>query len=278
MNSEVDFVSGTTRLYGIVGDPIAQVRSPEMITAVLRQRGIDGIMMPMHAPRDDFAIVMTGLKAMANLDGLVLTIPFKAAGVAHVDVLGRQAALVGAINALARGADGSWIGEVFDGTGCVAGLKAAGHVLTGKRVQLIGAGGAGAAIGVAVGFEKPACLRIAELDPARAEALAARIARIDPGIAVEVGPPSVEEVDILLNATPVGMLGDSRNPAGTDRFPPELVVFDAIVKPEDTPLLLAARRCGCRTVAGRQMMLGQIGRIVDFFQAPESALAVETSA
>lgn len=272
MNGEVDFVSGTTRLYGIVGDPIAQVRSPEMITAVLRERGIDGILMPMHAPRAAFDTVMAGLKAMANLDGLVLTIPFKGAGVAHVDVLGRQAEVVGAINALARGKDGRWIGEIFDGVGCVAGLKAAGHSLAGKRVQLIGAGGAGAAVSVAVGFEKPACLRIAELDTARAEGLAAKLARIDPGIAVEIGSPVVEGMDFLLNASPVGMLGDPRNPAGTETFPPGLVVFDAIVKPEETPLLAAARRCGCRTVQGRQMMYGQIGRIVDFFQAPESAL------
>jgi shikimate dehydrogenase len=272
MTREVDFVSGTTRVYGIVGDPIEQVRSPEMITAVLRQRGIDGIMMPMHAPQAAFDTVMTGLKAMANLGGLVLTIPFKAAGVDHVDVLGRQAVIVGAINALARGPDGRWVGEIFDGVGCVAGLKAAGHSLAGKRIQLIGAGGAGAAIGVAVGFEKPASLRIAELDPARAEALAAKLARIDPDIEVEIGAPVVTGVDFVLNASPVGMLGDPRNPAGTDTIPPDTVVFDAIVKPEETPLLLAARRCGCPTVQGRRMMHGQIGRIVDFFLAPETAL------
>lgn len=272
MNTEVDFVSGTTRVFGIVGDPIEQVRSPEMITAVLRQRGVDGILMPMHAPKAAFDTVMAGLKALVNLDGLVLTIPFKGAGVGHAEVLGRQAGIVGAINALARGADGRWIGEIFDGAGCVAGLRAAGHALAGKRVQLIGAGGAGTAIGVAVGFERPAYLRIAEIDTVRAEDLAAKLARIDPEIEVEIGAPIVEGVDFLLNASPVGMLGDPRNPTNTEAIPPSVVVFDAIVKPEETPLLAAARRCGCRTVQGRQMMHGQIGKIVDFFQAPETAL------
>jgi shikimate 5-dehydrogenase len=63
------------------------------------------------------------------------------------------------------------------------------------------------------------------------------------------------------------MLDDARLPIAVDAFPRELVVFDAIVKPETTPLLALAQSCGCATVRGREMMLGQIARIVDFFYA-----------
>ena len=70
-----------------------------------------------------------------------------------------------------------------------------------------------------------------------------------------------------MNATPVGMLDDARLPIAVDAFPRELVVFDAIVKPERTPLLALAESCGCVTVRGREMMLGQIAKIVDFFYA-----------
>jgi shikimate dehydrogenase len=72
-------------------------------------------------------------------------------------------------------------------------------------------------------------------------------------------------MDVLLNASPVGMLGDPRRPIADDSLPDTLVVFDAIVKPEVTPLLALAQRCGCRIVQGREMMRGQIARMVDFF-------------
>jgi shikimate dehydrogenase len=63
------------------------------------------------------------------------------------------------------------------------------------------------------------------------------------------------------------MLGDSRLPLPIATLPRELVVFDAIVKPERTPLLILAEKCGCTTVYGREMMRGQISRMVDFFLA-----------
>ena len=80
------------------------------------------------------------------------------------------------------------------------------------------------------------------------------------------GEPTVEGMDILLNASPVGMLSDPRMPIEATRLPAELIVFDAIVKPEQTKLLTLAVDSGCRTVMGREMMRGQISKIVDFFE------------
>ena len=75
-------------------------------------------------------------------------------------------------------------------------------------------------------------------------------------------------VDILLNASPVGMLDDARMPISVGRFDPKLVVFDAIVKPEMTPLLQLAAASGCTFIQGRQMMLGQISKMTDYFGIP----------
>ncbi len=265
MYQDANYIDGTTRLYGIVGDPITQVRSPEMVTGEFVSRGINAILLPIHVPVDDFKKVSRNLKKIANLDGLIFTIPFKAEAMRLADRIGPQAEIVGALNVIARRPDGTWAGEIFDGIGCVTALKSEGHSLTGKRVHLIGAGGAGSAIGVAVAHEHPASLTVFDMDPERAAALAARINRVDPAIAVAVGPWIPGSTDFVLNASPVGMLDDARNPLGTDLIPPATVVFDAIVKPEETPLIRAARTCGCQTVPGRLMMRGQIGRIVDFF-------------
>lgn len=261
---EVDYVSGRTRLYGIVGDPIVQVRSPEMITAELVGRGVDAVLVPLHLRPDAFERGIAGLMALENLDGLVFTIPYKARAIGLATTLGPQAQRVGAINALARRPDG-WHGEIYDGLGCVEAFRRRGIAIRGKRVQLIGAGGAGAAIGVAVAGEHPAVLRLHDLDPARVQALAAKVRDVDPHVVVESGPARVEDVDILMNASPVGMLDDARLPLVVDRLPAGLVVFDAVVKPETTPLLALAQAQGCPTVRGREMMLGQIARMVDGF-------------
>jgi shikimate dehydrogenase len=268
---EVPFVNGATRLYGIVGDPIAQVRSPEMVTWELQRRGLDAVLLPLHVHAADFDEVMPRLMRLGNLEGLVFTIPFKARALALARRLGPQAQAVGAVNALARAPDGSWTGEIFDGLGCVEAFRRAALPLAGRRVMLLGLGGAGSAIAVAVAGERPLAMRLFDLDAACAERVAASVRAISPGTAVTVGAPALDGIDVLINATPVGMLDDPRLPIDVARLPASLVVFDAIVKPERTPLLALAEAGGCRVLRGREMMRGQISRIVDFFEAARRA-------
>lgn len=264
---QVDYVSGKTRLFGIVGHPIEQVRSPEMITAEMTGRGHDAVLVPLHVLPDDFDTVVPQLMQVRNLGGLVFTIPYKARACALADELLPQARVIGAINALARGRDGRWRGEIFDGLGCVEALRRRGIALAGRRVLLLGAGGAGSAIAAAVAAERPATLTIYDVDGVRAADVAAKVAGAQPGVAVHAGAADAEAVDVLLNASPVGMLDDARLPIPVESLPRGLVVFDAIVKPERTPLIALAERCGCATVYGREMMRGQIARMVDFFYA-----------
>jgi shikimate dehydrogenase len=137
--------------------------------------------------------------------------------------------------------------------------------------MLIGIGGAGSAIAAAIAHERPAALRLFDLDAKRVEDLAQRIQQLDPAIDVEVGSPIVAGIDNLLNASPVGMLDDTRMPIAADRLPKSLTVFDAIVKPETTALLALAEACGCTVVRGREMMRGQIARMTDYFGIPSKA-------
>jgi len=179
--------------------------------------------------------------------------------------LGLQAQAVGALNALARRKDGTWAGDMFDGMGCVQAFARRGLALRGKSVLLIGLGGAGGAIAAAVASEQPLRMHIWDLNPDRCRQSAELIARLSPDTQVHVGPPHLDGVDVLMNASPVGMLDDARLPLVADALAPELVVFDTIVYPEQTPLLQLAHRSGCQVVTGREMMQGQIARIVDFF-------------
>jgi shikimate dehydrogenase len=266
--NQVDFVNGKTRVYGIVGDPIEQVRSPEMVTWEMQKRHHNAVLIPMHIARDEFDSVMPHIMRMRNLDGLIFTIPFKAQAIALAKTLGPQASQIGAINALKKHSNGAWSGEIFDGIGCVEAFKQRGITLQDKRLQLIGLGGAGSAICVALAYEKPKLLRLFDINPQTTERMAKMVNTISPQTVVEVGLPLAEGIDILLNASPVGMLSDARLPLAVEQFKKELIVFDAIVMPENTPLLSLAQDCGCQVVRGREMMLGQISKIVDYFFAP----------
>ena len=266
--NQVDFVNGKTCVYGIVGDPIEQVRSPEMVTWEMQKRDHNAVLIPMHIARDEFDSVIPRIMRMQNLDGLIFTIPFKAQAIALAKTLGPQASQIGAINALKKHSNGAWSGEIFDGIGCVEAFKQRGITLQDKRLQLIGLGGAGSAICVALAYEKPKLLRLFDINAQTTERMAKMVNTISPQTVVEVGLPLAEGIDILLNASPVGMLNDARLPIAVQQFKKELIVFDAIVMPENTPLLSLAQDCGCQVVRGREMMLGQISKIVDYFFAP----------
>jgi shikimate dehydrogenase len=100
---EVSFVSGRTKLFAIVGHPIEQVRSPEMVTAELQRRGHEAILIPIHVLPQDFDTVMPNLMKVENLFGLIFTIPYKALGMSLASEIGLQASVVGAANARRAG-------------------------------------------------------------------------------------------------------------------------------------------------------------------------------
>jgi shikimate dehydrogenase len=156
---------------------------------------------------------------------------------------------------------------MFDGLGCAEALRRRGVSVTGKRLMLMGLGGAGTAIAAALASERPAVMWLQDLKADRIDAVTQLITSISPDTHVQIGQAPLDELDLLLNATPLGMLDDQRMAITATQLPESLVVFDAVVIPEQTPLLRLAEACGCTVVRGREMMLGQIARIVDFFQA-----------
>ena len=136
-------IDGATRLYAIIGDPIAQVRSPALYTELFADAGMNAVMVPVHVLPDRFEDTVPALLALGNLDGLLVTVPYKALVVPFATRLGKTAASIGALNALRREADGTWTGDMFDGAGFVRAAERKGFTLRGRRVTLFGAGGAG---------------------------------------------------------------------------------------------------------------------------------------
>jgi len=258
-------IDGATRLYAIVGDPIAQVRSPQTITAAFVARALNAILIPAHVPSERFDDVMPGLLALGNLDGLIATVPFKARIVRYADHLGRTARLIGALNVMRREADRSWSGDMFDGAGFVRGAQRKGERLRGRRVALFGAGGAGSAIACELAAAGVASIDLVDVQRDRAEALAAKLAGAFPECRIGAADAKPADADMVVNASPIGMRPGDGMPADLGPLATDTLVGDVIVSDSPTPMIRHAIRCGCHWVDGNEMHAGQIDAIADFF-------------
>ena len=267
-------IGGATRLYAIVGDPIAQVRSPAVYADEFARRGIDAVMIPAHVLPDRFDATLGGLMSLANLDGIVVTVPYKARIVPLATRLGATAALIGALNALRREADGSWTGDMFDGAGFVHAMRMRGGRVAGRHVVLFGAGGAGSAIGCALAGEGVASLSIVDPDRARADALAVRLSQAFPACDVDAVPRAPAHRDMIVNASTVGMRAGDGLPGDVGALDAGTLVGDVVTAEAPTALVREATRQHCVVVNGRDMVAGQIDAMLGFFRlAPERARA-----
>lgn len=137
--NEITDISGTTRLYAILADPIHHVQTPQLMNALFRQRGADRLMVALHVPGEQLAAAVAGLRHLANLEGFIVTVPHKTAMLALCDEVTVQARQVGAVNVVRRGQGGqlqgtSWMAPASS-PGCDAGIEP-----RGCSVYLAGAG------------------------------------------------------------------------------------------------------------------------------------------
>jgi shikimate dehydrogenase len=266
-------IGGTTRLYAIVGDPIVQVRSAEVFSQRFAAAGFDAVLVAMQVPLERHETVIPALMALGNLDGLLVTIPYKDRLTRYADRLGAAAACIGAVNALRREDDGSWSGDMFDGAGYVCGVRNKGERLDGRHALLFGAGGAGSAIACALAQAQVASIRIAEPDAARGQRLLDALRRAFPQLDAGLAGTAREGFDLVLNASPVGMRDDDGLPGDIGPLQTGTLVGDVVVRDEPTAIVRAAMAHGCAWTSGRDMHAGQADAIMDFFAAPLNARA-----
>ncbi|MFA7669612.1 MAG: shikimate dehydrogenase, partial [Burkholderiaceae bacterium] len=120
-------ITGNTRLFGIVADPIDQVQTPQMLNRIFEQQGRDAVLVPFHVSAAGLPEVFAAFRQVRNLGGYIVTVPHKVAALDLCDEIGDAARAIGAVNTIRRDPDGRLIGDMFDGTGFVAGLKKCGN-------------------------------------------------------------------------------------------------------------------------------------------------------
>ncbi len=259
-------LSGETLVVPIVGDPIAQVKSPDGITRAFAARNRNAVVVPLQIAGTDLDALIAGLTPSGSVGGIIATVPHKFGLAPHCATLTDRARFLGSVNVARRNADGTWHGDQVDGAAYVAAIRATGGEPTGRRVLQVGAGGAGSAIALALLGAGAAELALHDTDPARRDALAGRL-RERYGARVLVGSDDPTGFDIVAHATPMGMRAGDPYPVNVQRLKPDTFVADVVTKPTVPPLVEAARRLGCRTSAGVDMFAAVADLIVDFLLA-----------
>ncbi|SAK95346.1 shikimate 5-dehydrogenase [Caballeronia temeraria] len=256
-------INGATRVLGIVGHPIQQVRAPAIWTGLFRRNGINAICIPFHVMPADLDRFIEGASALRNLAGVIVTVPHKAMALKHVQAPTERARLVQAVNMIRWREDGTATGDIVDGIGFVRGLEAKDKPVAGKSALVVGSGGAGTAIAFALAEAGAAEIAVSDIDPQRAERLASRLREI--GTTARVSPAVAHSFDLAVNASPTGMRAEDPLPINLENVSAATIVADAIMHPPVTLLLEQATQRGCFIQPGATMMDYQLAEMAKFF-------------
>lgn len=260
-------ITGHTVLTGLLGSPVAHSISPMMHNEAFRQLGLDFAYLAFDVGTDHLKTAVDGLKVM-GVRGFNLTMPDKNLMCSLVDKLSPAAEIGGAVNTVVND-DGFLTGYTTDGIGFMRSVAEAGEDIIGKKMTLLGAGGAAASIMIQAALDGVAEISIFNIRDTfftRAESIIEKLKEktecklnlydfSDP----EVLRREIAESRILVNGTSIGMAPNTDRSIITDKsvFRRDLFVFDVIYNPEETLLLKMAKAAGCKTLNGLNMLLYQ---------------------
>ena len=258
-------LSGRTELIAHLGFPTETFKSPMIYNPWFEAHGIDAAVVPMGIEDAHYAAFFGALFRLTNIRGALVTMPHKVTTLALVDEIAPSARIAGACNAVLKRADGSLLGEQFDGEGFVRAVRRRGLKLESARVLVKGAGGVGSAIAAALAAARVRELALDDTRRPVVEAVADRLREHHGSLRVETGPAGPEGYDLVVNATPLGMRASDPLPFDVARIASTTLVADVVMKAEYTPLLQAARAKGCTVQVGTDMLFEMIPAYLEFF-------------
>jgi shikimate dehydrogenase len=258
-------ITGSTRVFYILGDPVAQVRAPEVYNQLFQSHGIDAVLVPLKLPAQALPGFLEHGMSAENVGGFWATIPHKSALAALLKPTDPVAAIAGAVNAVKRHPDGRLEAALFDGIGFVKGLDHFGIDVTGRRVLAVGAGGGGQALAAALAQRGPATLAVFNRSGERARSLVDRLQPIAEGVAVVADSADPAGFDLIVNCTSLGLKPGDPMPFEPARVDAGAAVVDIIMSREPTPLLRECRARGLKAEAGFEMLVQQVPEYLRFF-------------
>ena len=246
-------ISGKTQVYAILGNPVEQSFSPLMHNLAFHTNYIDAVYIALKV--DNLKAAIQGVKAM-NIKGCSVTIPFKIDVIPYLDEVDTLALNIGAVNTIVN-RDGKLVGHNTDGIGALRAITEM-EPIKGKKIAILGSGGAARAIAFTLATQNPQSLTIWGADEAQAKALAAELSEKTSAKTSYLPITSRTDYHILINCSPVGMYPQTDVlPIPEDFILEKETVFDIIYNPKETLLLKKARLKQNWLIYGYKMLLYQ---------------------
>lgn len=256
-------IDAKTRVCAVIGHPVGHSLSPQLHNAAFEALGLPFVYVAHDVAPGAVGVALAGIRAL-GYRGLSVTIPHKVEAMQAVDSVDEIAKGIGCINTVVND-DGRLRGYNSDGLGALGALRDAGADPRGKRVLVLGSGGAARAVSVTVAREAlPAAMTVLGVEMDQLDQLVADLdaLRAAPVAGGELTERSLREAmaaaDLVLHCSPIGMHPhEDRSVVPAGLFRAGQVVFDAVYNPRRTKLLREAAAAGCQTVEGIEMFLGQ---------------------
>lgn len=259
-------VTAQTKVIAILGSPIAQAMSPSLHNASFDYLGIDCVCVAADVQPDQVSDALGGARAL-GFAGLIVTMPDKNAVIEHLDHLSPAARLMGAVNVITREGD-EFTGHNTDGAGFMRAVKEAGVAVVGKKMTLIGAGGAGSAIYTQAALDGVAEIAVFNMKDAFFEQTKDRLNRVADETGTKLTLHDLADRSLLANqvaesvlvadATRVGMAPlDQESNIAKEWLQPGQAVVDTVYVPRQTKLLQLAAEVGAQPISGLGMLLWQ---------------------
>jgi len=252
-------ITGTTKIVGIIGDPVAGSLSPQMHNAAFSHDGLDWVYAAWKVSQDDLADAIAAVRAL-GIAGLNVTMPHKGPVIKYLDSVDDEALAIGSVNTIVN-THGRLKGYTTDGEGFRLSLKDAGYDPTGKKAIIIGAGGAARAVARKLAERRAAVVDVACRNQESGRKLAdivksggAESTQYD--INEEAAAP-LKRADMIINATPLGKYSLDDIKFLADGLNPEQFVADLSTVPPLSAFLVAAQERGCTVMGGLGMLVRQ---------------------
>lgn len=257
----------------LIGHPVAQVKTPAAFNAHFARAGIDTVIFPLDLAPEGTAMFFDNLRLWHNCVGCSVTVPHKQAAFGQVDRHTQRALMAGAVNIIRREANGSLYGDMTDGAAMVAALESCGFSAQGCHSLVVGAGGgAGAAIVLALCEAGGDRITLLENDQARLAALSAKLSEHFPGVAIETTLGDPGEINLILNASPLGMVAGDPFPVDPTLFSSAVFAADVVTEPAQTNFLRRAAELGMTCVSGSEMIARQLPLQMAHLDLPHRSL------
>ena len=254
-------ISAKTQVYGVIGDPIEHSLSPALHNAAFKVLKLDCVFLAFKVKTGEVESAIREMRGL-GIRGLNVTMPHKEAVITYLDEVDSAAKFLGSVNTILND-NGKLIGFSTDGIGALNALKENGVILNRKKVLLLGGGGAAKTIAFALAKEVGELI-ILNRSPEKIASLTKTLNRefnkqVSGGLlAPSAIQKNIQNVDILINATSVGMHPDEEHSLVEPQWlRPDLTVMDIVYNPIETKLAKDAKKAGAKVISGVEMLIYQ---------------------